>query len=141
MSAHAVISELVACGAAPRLTQDGQGIVVRGTLPQALRERVKAIGLKDNSKVFNTARIEALEVENLIEAAQATMVAAAARPESRGAHAHDDFPTRDDVNWMKHSLAWVPDVVSGQVRLGYRAVTAHTLTDEVAPVPPMKRVY
>ena len=99
-----------------------------------VRERVKGIGLKDNSKVFNTARIEALEVENLIEAAQATMVAAAARPESRGAHAHDDFPNRDDVNWMKHSL-WY----SEGSRLDYKPVNLQPLT--VESVPPKVRTF
>jgi succinate dehydrogenase / fumarate reductase flavoprotein subunit len=84
----------------------------------ALRERVKAITLKDKSKVFNTARIEALEVENLIEAAQATMVSAAARQECRGAHTVKDyergaddaeFPLgRNDREWMKHTL-WHSD--------------------------------
>jgi succinate dehydrogenase / fumarate reductase flavoprotein subunit len=77
----------------------------------ALRERVKNIGLKDKSKVFNTARIEALEVENLIEAAQATIVSAAARHESRGAHTVDDYGDtpehpngRNDTEWHKHTL-------------------------------------
>src|SRR3989344_460149 len=100
----------------------------------AVRERVKAIGLKDNSKVFNTARIKALEVDNLIEAAQATMVAAAARPESRGAHAHDDFPNRDDANWMKHSL-WY----SEGSRLDYKPVNLTPLT--VESVPPKVRTF
>jgi len=100
----------------------------------AVRERVKSIGLKDNSKVFNTARIEALEVDNLIEAAQATMVAAAARPESRGAHAHDDFPNRDDANWMKHSL-WYAE---GN-RLDYKPVNLQPLT--VESVPPKVRTF
>ncbi len=100
----------------------------------ALRERVKFIGLKDNSKVFNTARIEALEVDNLIEAAQATIVSAAARPESRGAHAHDDHPHRDDENWMKHTL-WY----SEGNRLDYKPVNLKPLT--VESVPPKARTF
>jgi succinate dehydrogenase / fumarate reductase flavoprotein subunit len=100
----------------------------------ALRDRVKGIGLKDNSKVFNTARIEALEVDNLIEAAQATIVSAAARPESRGAHAHDDHPHRDDANWMKHTL-WY----SQGSRLEYKPVTMKPLT--VDSVPPKERTF
>jgi succinate dehydrogenase / fumarate reductase, flavoprotein subunit len=99
-----------------------------------LRERVKAIGLKDNSKVFNTARIEALEVDNLIESAQATMVSAAARPESRGAHAHNDYPERDDANWMKHSL-WY----SEGNRLDYKPVNLTPMT--VESVPPKVRTF
>jgi len=77
----------------------------------ALRDRVKSIGLKDKSKIFNTARIEALEVENLIEAAEATIVSAAARHESRGAHSVNDYGDtaehpngRNDIEWHKHSL-------------------------------------
>ena len=100
----------------------------------AVRERVASIGLKDNSKVFNTARVEALEVENLIEAAQATMVAAAARKESRGAHAHDDFPDRDDANWMRHSL-WY----SEGSRLDYKPVNPQPQTAE--SVPPEARTF
>ncbi|TAL20914.1 MAG: succinate dehydrogenase flavoprotein subunit [Aquabacterium sp.] len=97
-------------------------------------KRVGSIGLKDKSKVFNTARVEALEVENLIEAAQATMISAAARKESRGAHAHDDFPKRDDDNWIKHTL-WY----SEGNRLDYKPVNMKPLT--VDTIPPKARTF
>ena len=102
----------------------------------ALRQRVNAIGLKDNSKVFNTARIEALEVDNLIEVAEATMVSAAARRESRGAHTVDDyadsaeFPNgRNDKEWHKHTL-WY----SQGNRLSYKAVQMKPLTVDSVPL-------
>jgi succinate dehydrogenase / fumarate reductase flavoprotein subunit len=102
----------------------------------ALRERVKSIGLKDKSKIFNTARIEALEVENLIEAAQATIVSAAARHESRGAHTVNDYadsPTypngRNDVEWHKHTL-WHRD---GN-KLSYKPVQMKPLTVDSVPL-------
>ncbi len=98
----------------------------------AIRERVKAIGLKDHSKVFNTARIEALEVENLIECAQATMESAAARKESRGAHTVDDYSDtaehpngRNDRDWLKHTL-WH----SASNSLTYKPVNLKPLTVE-----------
>ncbi len=107
----------------------------------ALRERVANIDLKDKSKIFNTARIEALEVENLIEAAQATIVSAAARRESRGAHTVDDygdtpeFPNgRNDTQWMKHSL-WYRE--GNELR--YKAVQLKPLT--VDSVPPKVRTF
>ena len=109
-----------------------------------LRERSKHIGLKDNSKVFNTARIEALEVENLIECAQATMVSAAARKECRGAHTVNDYERpaddpvaplgRDDANWMKHTL-WH----SASNSLSYKPVNLKPLT--VDSVPPKVRTF
>ena len=86
-------------------------------------KRVGAIHLKDKSQVFNTARVEALEVENLIEVAKATMVSAAARKESRGAHSHRDFQERDDANWLKHTL-WY----SEGNRLAYREVQMKPLS-------------
>jgi len=102
----------------------------------ALRERVKKIGLKDKSKIFNTARIEALEVENLIEAAEATIVSAAARHESRGAHSVDDFGDtpehpngRNDTDWHKHTL-WH----SQGNRLSYKPVQMKPLTVDSIPL-------
>jgi succinate dehydrogenase / fumarate reductase flavoprotein subunit len=89
----------------------------------ALDERRQRVSFTDKSKVFNTARLEALELDNLIEAAKASLVSAAARTESRGAHAHRDHPQRDDVDWMKHTL-WYSD---GN-RLAYKPVVTRPLT-------------
>jgi succinate dehydrogenase / fumarate reductase flavoprotein subunit len=107
----------------------------------AIGARVKSIALKDKSQVFNTARVEALEVENLIECAQATMVSAAARRESRGAHTVDDYADtpehpngRNDAVWMKHSL-WF----SEGNRLAYKPVNLQPLT--VESVPPKVRSF
>ncbi len=93
----------------------------------------------DQSLIWNTDLVEALELQNLVRNAAATMASAEARQESRGAQAHDDFPDRDDANWMKHTLAWVGD--DGSVALAYRPVRMQTLTNEVSVIPPRKRVY
>jgi succinate dehydrogenase / fumarate reductase flavoprotein subunit len=99
-----------------------------------LSERVKHVHLKDKSKVFNTAKVEALELANLIEVARATMISAEARKESRGAHAHSDFEVRDDDNWMKHTL-WF----SEGDKLDYKPVHMTPLT--VESVPPKARTF
>ncbi len=101
---------------------------------RAVAEQVKRTAIKDHSKVFNTARVEALELDNLIEVAQATMHAAAAREESRGGHARDDFPLRDDDKWLKHSLYF-----SEGNKLDYKPVRLKPLT--VESFPPKARVY
>lgn len=99
-----------------------------------LAEQVKRISFKDKSKVFNTARVEALEVENMIEVARATIKSAANRTESRGAHALNDHPERDDENWLKHTL-WH----SSDGRLEYKPVHMKPLT--VESFPPKARTF
>jgi succinate dehydrogenase / fumarate reductase flavoprotein subunit len=100
----------------------------------AVADRARQTFITDKSKVFNTARVEALELDNLIEVALATMISAEARKESRGAHDRSDFQQRDDVNWLKHTL-WYKD---GN-RLEYKPVKLRPLTVEA--FEPKTRVY
>ncbi|MEQ8665297.1 MAG: succinate dehydrogenase flavoprotein subunit [Rhodospirillales bacterium] len=95
--------------------------------------------ISDTSLIWNSDLVESLELENLMINAKATLYSAAARHESRGAHAHEDHPDRDDDEWMKHTLAWVDE--AGKVRLDYRPVHAYTLTDEIEYIEPKARVY
>jgi succinate dehydrogenase / fumarate reductase flavoprotein subunit len=94
--------------------------------------------ISDRSLIWNTDLVEALVLENLLAQSTVTLASALNRQESRGAHARDDYPNRSDKKWLKHTLSWLKGTT---VKLGERPVHLHTLTDDVAPVPPTKRVY
>ena len=106
---------------------------------ETVTKSMDSIAIKDRSLIFNTDLVEALELDNLMQQAVVTIKSAEQRQESRGAHSHEDFPDRDDKNWMKHTVMWLNDKMKTNV--DYRDVHQNTLTNEVQSIPPAARVY
>ena len=104
----------------------------------ALRADMADVALVDRGLIWNTDLSEALELDNMVAQAMVTVASALNRTETRGAHAREDFPERDDQNWLKHSLAWLGEE---GVRLADRPVRLAPLTNEVASFPPTARLY
>ncbi len=117
----------------------GESLAEGVTKLDAVFQSFSEVAVSDRSLVWNTDLIETLELDNLLGQALVTMNSASNRQESRGAHAREDFQDRDDVNWLKHTLAWVDG--AGRVSIDYRPVHLNTLTDDVQTIPPKARTY
>jgi succinate dehydrogenase / fumarate reductase, flavoprotein subunit len=110
-------------------------ITLSGVIDMLRRE----LGVTDRSMIFNTDLVETLELDNMLGQASVSLQSAIGRTESRGAHAREDFPKRDDEHWLRHTLAWLDD--DGRVRLDYRPVHMQPLSNEVSSILPKERVY
>jgi len=118
----------------------GESLVSGVKRLEVVQKKRKDLSVADRGMIWNTDLMETLELDNLIGQAVVTVVGANNRQESRGAHAREDFPDRNDKTWMKHTLAWFDDA-TGKVKIDYRPVHDYTMTNDIAPFPPKARVY